>query len=403
MSLVQGESWLDAFLLYTQNVEAPTTFRLWTGISVISAALQRKVWVNFADHLVTIYPNLYVVLTAPPGVCRKSTIIGIGERMLRRLQGPLLLANDITREKMLREMRENPVEALPDKEIPRHHSATCIAGEFSTLLGTKDVDMLITLTNLWDAGELYKYSTKTSGEDELPNFYLTILAGTTPQWISTSLPKEAIGGGFTSRIVFVCETRRQKSKSLTAEVIDSEALELEDPLMEGLKKIFLMKGEAIWTPEAGDWYTTWYEGFMKSEPSIPDIRFHDYLFGRKPALVWKTSLCISASEGSLDGDTIVVETEALEQALGMLDDLETDMPHAFGGYGQSELSEVQYQVWQVIDKNPGITAEGVMSNLLWEIKDRLQFMMMASNLKMAGRIYEEPDDDVGVRYYSKRG
>jgi hypothetical protein len=391
------------FLAYTQNVEAPPAFRLWTGISVISAALQRKVWVHFPEHLVTVYPNMYVVLTAPPGVCRKGTIINVGERFLRRLKGPYLLANDITREKMLREMREHPVETQIDGELIRHHSVTCIAEEFSTLLGTKDTDMLVTLTKLWNADDLYKYSTKTSGEDEIPNFYITLLAGTTPQWLSSSLPKEAIGGGFTSRIVFVCETKKQQARSLTDEVQDAETLELEGPLLADLgNHIFKLKGEVQWTAGAGTWYSEWYYKLMANEPSIQDLRFHDYLFGRKPVIVWKTAMCLAASDRSVDHKGRPVITQGtMEQAVGMLDDLEAMMPHAFGGYGQSELSEVQYQVWQVIDHSPGITAEGVMARLIWEIKDKTQFLVMANNLRMGGRITIK-EDGSEQRYYSKR-
>jgi len=399
----ENESWLDMFLTYTQNVEAPTAFRLWVGISVISAALQRKVWVSFPEHLVTVYPNLYVVLTSPPGVCRKGTIINAGEKMLRLLKGPYLLANDITREKMLREMREHPVESTIKGKLVRHHSVTCIAEEFSTLLGTRDVDMLVTLTKLWNADDLYKYSTKTSGEDEIPNFYITLLAGTTPQWLSSSLPKEAIGGGFTSRIVFVCETNRGKARSLTEDIMDADTLELEGPLLRILgDRIYKQKGEIFWTPEAGEWYTEWYKHMMANEPSIQDIRFHDYIFGRKPIIAWKVAICLAASDGTVNsnGDTVITE-DTLQQAVGMLDELEANMPHAFGGYGQSDISEVQYQVWQVIDRQPGITAEGVMAKLIWEINDKVQFLVMISNLKMAGRVYEKEDDGV-TRYYAKR-
>jgi hypothetical protein len=303
----------------------------------------------------------------------------------------------------LREMREHPVETAIGTEIVRHHSVTCIAEEFSTLLGTRDVDMLVTLTKLWNADDLYKYSTKTSGEDEIPNFYITLLAGTTPQWLSSSLPKEAIGGGFTSRIVFVCETKRGKSRSLTEDIMDAETLELEAPLLKMLgDRIFKQKGEVFWTPEAGEWYTDWYMNLMDNEPSIQDIRFHDYIFGRKPIMVWKVATCIASSDGTQDAmGRSTITQEIMEQAVGMLDELEANMPHAFGGYGQSKTSEVQYQVWQVIDRQPGITAEGVMAKLIWEIEDKVQFLVMVANLKMAGRVHEK-DDDGTTRYYAKR-
>ena len=62
--------WLDNYMKYTENSEPHPRFRLWTGISVISACLMRKCKIpwGFFD----IYPNMYIVLVGPSGVGREQ-------------------------------------------------------------------------------------------------------------------------------------------------------------------------------------------------------------------------------------------------------------------------------------------------------------------------------------------
>ena len=58
------DSWIDNYLIYTDNSEPPRMFRLWSAISVIAAVLQRKCKLPWGT--LTFYPNLYTVLVGPP-------------------------------------------------------------------------------------------------------------------------------------------------------------------------------------------------------------------------------------------------------------------------------------------------------------------------------------------------
>ena len=64
--------------------------------------------------------------------------------------------------------------------------------------------MLVFLTDLFDCRELpWKYRTKGRGDNTIENLYLNLLAATTPDSLASSLPALAIGGGLTSRILFI--------------------------------------------------------------------------------------------------------------------------------------------------------------------------------------------------------
>ena len=73
--------WLRDYLDYTTGHEAPEDFHLWVGLTVISAALRRKVYLDNVYH--KLYPNLFTILVSPPGVGKKTTAINIGVNILR--------------------------------------------------------------------------------------------------------------------------------------------------------------------------------------------------------------------------------------------------------------------------------------------------------------------------------
>ena len=387
MSRVLKVPWLDAYRKFTANIEAPDSFNKWVGISTVASALQRKVWVKFEAQHVTLYPSLFIVLTSNPGVCRKGSAINPSLDLLRDVEGPLhIIANDVTRQKILKEMSENPIETfLHGGEILKHCSVTCVAEEFSTLLGVKDIELLATLTALWNCDSEYKYSTKGSGEHLVHNVFVNILAGTTPQWLQSSLPLEAIGGGFTSRIIFVVEEHNPKVSSFTDLDIKAIPDDFRNALLTDLRAILKLRGEMVWSPDAGKWYDSWYKTFRNAKPDINDERFHHYL-SRKPAMAWKVAMCLVASEG----DTQTIEASHLEQAVELLEELEPMMPKAFGGMGTSDLALGTNKVWEYLRANPHGLNEQQLMGLTWQhVRDRETLNIIIGNLKLMGVVDEE--------------
>jgi len=71
--------------------------------------------------------------------------------------------------------------------------------------------MLVLLTDLFDCEELpWKYRTKHSGSNVIPSVFLNLVAATTPDALASALPSTAIGGGLTSRIMFIWADKKYK-------------------------------------------------------------------------------------------------------------------------------------------------------------------------------------------------
>ncbi len=62
--LITERGWIDDFLTYTDDLASTKQFRLWSALSAISIALERRVWLQ--TRVDTLYPNLFVMLVGPP-------------------------------------------------------------------------------------------------------------------------------------------------------------------------------------------------------------------------------------------------------------------------------------------------------------------------------------------------
>ena len=104
MATRQLGDWLTGYLEYTKDTEPPKSFHTWIGLSMIAGALQRKVHTRYG-HAV-IYPNLYIILVGKSGGARKGTAMKIGKDILKDVQGVELVAESITREKLIVKFEE---------------------------------------------------------------------------------------------------------------------------------------------------------------------------------------------------------------------------------------------------------------------------------------------------------
>src|SRR5262245_31687639 len=73
--------WLDAYLEYTANQEPTDKLNFWVGVSMISAALKRQVWMKRIRY--KLYPNIYVLIVADSGKARKSIAMDTGVKLLQ--------------------------------------------------------------------------------------------------------------------------------------------------------------------------------------------------------------------------------------------------------------------------------------------------------------------------------
>ncbi len=390
------KDWLVEYTEYTKDTEPPPHYHIWTGIYVIASALQRKVWLQFGRR--RLFPNLYIVLVSSPGRCRKGAAISLGVDLLKKVPGVTVTSDSTTREQLIRSMANARNDLSYEEDggggliMEQHCSVSVVSKELGSFLGVKNTHLITFLTDIYDCDDEWEYSTKHSGTDKIQGACLNFVGAITPDWLARNLPMDAIGGGYSSRVLFV--VGRQKHKRVTIPP-DSPALRrMAKLLSEDLEKIATLTGPFSWDAEAYRIYDEWYQGIDDHNPSIDDPRFAGYL-ERKPAMVLKTAMSLAASRR----DSLTIYPDDIAQAMSSIDLLEPYMTDAFGGLGEYDKAVVIEKVMQQLAARRAMTFQELL-NANWRDIDIDGLKAVLLTLQTMGTVSIGERDGVPL-YYSK--
>lgn len=327
------DDWLGAYMEYSRHSEAPDKFHFWTGIAVVAGALRRKIWIDQGYFQWT--PNFYIVFVAPPGIVSKSTTASIGMRLLKKVDGIKFGPDAVTWQALAQSLAQSTeLFQVPGEEEYRPMSAiTIVSSEFGTFLNPNDREMVDVLVSLWD-GQIgaWQKATKTQGDDIIENPWINILACTTPDWIAGNFPEYMIGGGFTSRTVFVYADHKRQLVAYPKKHLPKDFEEFGAKLVHDLEVISQMAGEVKLTKEAEDWGEAWYVEHYKKKPAhLDNDRFSGYL-ARKQTHIHKLALVLGAARKN----DLLLEKRDLENASHLITILEQDMPKVFANIGKTD-------------------------------------------------------------------
>ena len=337
------EDWLDSYVKLTDNSEPPQTYRLWCGISVIAACLKRKCVLNWGT--LTLYPNMYIVLVGPSGRCRKGTAMNQGMYFLREM-GIRLAAESITREALIRELKTSTDTQVDVSTgaMYLHSSLTIYSQELTVFLGYNNLSLMADLTDWFDCRDTWTYRTKNQGTDEITGVWVNLIGATTPDLLQTTLPRDAIGGGLTSRMIFVYE--QKKWKVVATPFLSKEERELQKALKQDLEKISMMAGEFKVTSEFIDAYVPWYISYSEGKPPFDDYRFSGY-FERRPTHLLKLCMICCAARNS----NMLIDKCDFDKALQIIVTTEKKMQYTFSGVGKSDTADIMERVIAVLKTN----------------------------------------------------
>lgn len=323
--------WLTAFMEYAGFGEAPRHMYFWSGVSAIAGALRRKVWID--QSYFKWHPNMYIVLVAPPGIVSKSTTAGIAMNLLRRVPGIKFGPDVVTWPALITAFAESAEAFEYQGEFHAMSALTLESSEFGNLLNPQDKDMVDLLVALWDGKPgTFEKRTKHSGNDTVENPWINLIACTTPSWIAGNFPEYMIGGGFTSRCVFVYADQKAKYVAYPGLEVPPDLSEMADKLVADLEQIAMLTGEYKLSQDAIRWGKAWYTQHYKvKSPDLDEERFGGYL-ARKQTHIHKLGMILAASSG----DSLVITDEHLAIADQMVSDLEPDMQFVFSKIGKSD-------------------------------------------------------------------
>ena len=223
-----ASGFITDFVTATRGIESPTQLAVWAAIFTISSLLKRDAYLQWYPN--PLYPNMFIVMVAPPRICAKSTIARVADEIL--VEFPSLITDHklsqrkklpIIRSKATPEgismMLKPTVDSIIDEKtqkvmlITRDSHLAIIISELSTLINKKlyNQGLIGKLTDLYDCKELDSDVTQGRGEQEFKNIYVTLLGATTIDGLKDAIPEEAFGDGFMSRVILVNQPSSTRS------------------------------------------------------------------------------------------------------------------------------------------------------------------------------------------------
>lgn len=328
--------WIDTYVQYASVTEAPKRMHFWAGVGALAGALRRKVWIDMKRFTWT--PSFYIIYVAPPGIVAKSTTADIAMDLLRQVPGIKFGPNSITWQALVTAFAaasESFQWPLDSGDWHPMSPLSLVASELGSLINLQDRDMVNLLIELWDGKKKYDKITKMSGNDSIEAPWINLQGCTTPHWIADNMPQATIGGGLSSRCVFLYADQKEKFVAYVDEVIEKDDEKLRDILIHDLEHISMnLTGPFTISEEARIWGRAWYQSFWESAADRMDDQMLEGYAARKQTHMHKLAMVLSASAR----DDLVITSEDLQLANSMLEDLEADMPKVFSRIGRTEQS-----------------------------------------------------------------
>ena len=208
--------------------DAPQAYHLAVGLTVLAALVGNRVTIAHGPR--PLFCNLYVTLLGRSTFSRKTTSIGIGQRILGHFESAAVMPAEFSPEAFLERLEKTPAAVLIYPELARALNAfkrDYMAG------------MLERLTELYDCPETYTRELK-GRSFTIKQPVLSILAASTVEWLQRTMGEDDVRGGFYPRFLFVPEGTRGATMALPP-APDPRA---ETALVRGLSRLVRLEGTA---------------------------------------------------------------------------------------------------------------------------------------------------------------
>lgn len=399
------ENWIASYAQYTEVSEAPLTFDFWTGVSTIAGALRRQVCID--EIKFRIYPNFYTFFVAPPGVATKSTTVSVGMRLLRQVDGVIMGPSSMTWQGLTKGL-QNAQQMVPLQdptitdplamEYFPQSAITCEVSELGTFLDMRNGELISILIDLWDGKDVpWERWLSTKEDTKIENPLISIIGATTPSWLEENFGEGTIGGGLTSRIVFVYGDAKRRFIPYISDLVEDESnRKLEEDLVHDLREIAKLKGRFTITRQARNMVGEWYQKhWTVPEKQINDPKFAGYR-ARKFSHLHKLAMILSVAES----DCLEITHAHITEAFRLLRNIEQDMLKVLTNIGKvvsskhMDIVAAVLRVWGKSEKQR-LWRSCLNSMSAKEFSEALDGLITAK--------YVYVRNDAGTMYYVWRG
>lgn len=341
MATRQLANWITAYMEYTRATESPDAYHFWTAISVLGAATARQVSLDF--NYFTIFPNTYIILVGPSGV-RKSAAAGIG-MAIAESAGIKKFSDKITGAALIKDLAECTVKRITGNTVQLCSPMLIYASELGVFMGPDAYSsgVIADLTDLYDCPKKWEKKTISRGTEEIIAPYVSLFAASTPTSLKACIPPDAVGQGFTSRILFIWASNRKQRVPYPQ--FDAGTKMLEKGLINDLQHISTLRGTFTFTTAGFEAYRSHYLQRPDPEEEFEDERLRGYA-SRKDVHLLKLAMALSVA----DRDDLTISEKEIDAAIEAFKWLDEGLAQVFAGQGNAQNSMDCIRVYEQVQK-----------------------------------------------------
>jgi hypothetical protein len=377
---VSDRTFFSEYMLLNAGTEIPATFSMWCGLSAVSAVLGRRVYLDMGPF--SVFPNMYIVLIAGSGRMRKSTAVGVTKKLLSDLDPqPNLISQKLTPEYLLQKLRNGAESTIKiGSKMGQVGQGYLVTDELTNFLNPTTVQSGINamLTDLYDCTPRFSYGTVGRGEELLVDTQMGILAATTPEELHKAIPKEGIGSGLASRVIFVYNDT--PNPPVAFPTYSDRQISAKEYCIRFLQRCYTISGKVDLAGGAREWCVECYNERCYKSPLYDDPHLRGYA-SRRFIHVLKLATVISV--GLMENLTITIDS--LERAEQLLALNEVNLPKIVQLVTMNEKGSLTHLVLGLITRHKKISREALMKET-WHYLDSNELTAVIETLIRSNQV-----------------
>src|SRR5262245_23227722 len=205
MAMAKQGSWLDLYLDYTRELESPTVYHRWVGLTKLGHAIGRRVWVPKGGKFPIYWAQMMVCLVGGSGVVKKTTAMNAGVDLYQGLPQGFGITNVLpartSAQQLVQEMTPHDQDGNPLDAV-----GLIVASELGSFFSKESFNETLAthITPLNDAPHgLFNRDTLSFGDrdfvvryrgwqETLVNPCIGMIACTTESGFARELPEQAL-------------------------------------------------------------------------------------------------------------------------------------------------------------------------------------------------------------------
>lgn len=368
--------WIDGFVEFTEGLSSPELFRKWGAISALAGALERKVWVR--TQMSNVYPNMYIILVAPPGVGKTEVTWRI-RALWNSLEDHHVASTSVTKASLIDELAAATRRWVINSPAPgtnpvdSFNSLLIGVNELGVLIPAYDNEFMNTLTDLWDGKGYSERRRTTKTEHNIKKPFINMLTACTPSYLVHVLPEGAWDQGFLSRTMLIYSGDRQLRSLFAEQTFDRESWNKLEGMFESIASLY---GELKWTEEAARLIDAFHMRDGEPKPDHPKLMSYNI---RRTVHLLK--LCIVASISR--SDELLITEEDFNRGYDWMVEAEHHMPDIFKAMTQGGAGKTMEEAWHYIFTTHARENKPVMKHRLIQfLQERVPVHNIETTIKM---------------------